>query len=255
MDRSRVDRHFIFYGQELCFGADRNCNPRRIYRGRQRSHHASQSCWRRMSVSRKSASGSPASCHPGLATAKVCHTWTMRAPTTIPDLRALALEHTEIVKSSRRILPLQQLPSAAPWLDSRAITGVPVAEYRRKSGSRWVWSTLQHGAWIVNSLASKRWKAESTRGQSTFAKFGRLFLNIWGIGKELKSFQSWVMDSTEDPTRTSSSYYSRLRQIIRSQKGATTRISGTDISAMRRGTIFLQRVIRGNLSMYHPKRS
>jgi CubicO group peptidase (beta-lactamase class C family) len=136
-----------------------------------------------------------------------------------PDLRALALEQTEILNPPGESFLYNNYHPLILGLILERSTGVPVAQYLQEK----IWKPLgmeYPATWSLDSEQSGFEKMESGINARAidFAKFGRLFLKLGNWEGTQVIPETWVIDSlSEDPTRTSSSYYSSdYGQIIRS---------------------------------------
>jgi CubicO group peptidase (beta-lactamase class C family) len=126
-----------------------------------------------------------------------------------PDLRTLALEHTEIAgEPGGAFLYNNYHPLLLGVILERA-TGVPVAEYLQEK----IWKPLgmeYPGSWSLDSAKTRFSKMESGINARAidFARFGRLYLNEgdWGGSQIVPA--DWVAESTRmKPAPDRGSYY------------------------------------------------
>jgi CubicO group peptidase (beta-lactamase class C family) len=126
-----------------------------------------------------------------------------------PDLRALALQQTEVAgKPGAAFLYNNYHPLLLGLILERA-TGVPVAEYLQEK----IWKPLgmeYPGSWSLDSTATGFPKMESGINARAidFARFGRLYLNggVWE-GRQIVP-AAWVAASTRmEPVADRRSYY------------------------------------------------
>jgi CubicO group peptidase (beta-lactamase class C family) len=126
-----------------------------------------------------------------------------------PDLRALALQQTEVVGEPGTAFLYNNYHPLLLGLILERATGVPVAEYLQEK----IWKPLgmEHpGSWSLDSTASGFPKMESGINARAidFARFGRLYLNggAWE-GHQIVS-TAWVQESTRmEPVPDRGSYY------------------------------------------------
>jgi CubicO group peptidase (beta-lactamase class C family) len=126
-----------------------------------------------------------------------------------PDLRALALEQTEVVDEPGAAFLYNNYHPLLLGLILERATGVPVAEYLQER----IWEPLgmeYPGSWSLDSIASGFPKMESGINARAidFARFGRLYLNggTWQ-GLQIVS-AAWVEESTRmEPVADRRSYY------------------------------------------------
>ena len=126
-----------------------------------------------------------------------------------PDLRALALEQTEVVAEPGRTFLYNNYHPLLLGLILERATGVPVAEYLQEK----IWKPLgmeYPGSWSLDSAATRFPKMESGINARAidFARFGRLYLNrgAWE-GRQIVP-ADWVAESTRmEPVADRGSYY------------------------------------------------
>jgi CubicO group peptidase (beta-lactamase class C family) len=126
-----------------------------------------------------------------------------------PDLRALALEQTEVVGESGSAFLYNNYHPLLLGLILERATGVPVAEYLQEK----IWKPLgmeYPGSWSLDSTGTRFPKMESGINARAidFARFGRLYLNggSWE-GRQIVP-AAWVADSTRmDTAPDRGSYY------------------------------------------------
>ncbi len=114
-----------------------------------------------------------------------------------PDLRALALEQTELVGEPGSAFLYNNYHPLLLGLILERATGVPVAEYLQEK----IWKPLgmeYAGSWSLDSAETGFPKLESGINARAidFARFGRLYLNqgAWEGGQVVPA--AWVADST-----------------------------------------------------------
>jgi CubicO group peptidase (beta-lactamase class C family) len=126
-----------------------------------------------------------------------------------PDLRTLALEHTEIAGEPGSAFLYNNYHPLLLGLILERTTGVPVAEYLQEK----IWKPLgmeYPGSWSLDSTETGFPKMESGINARAidFARFGRLYLNEgdWG-GRQIVP-AAWVAESTRvKPAPDRGSYY------------------------------------------------
>lgn len=126
-----------------------------------------------------------------------------------PDLRELALQHTEVAGEPGRAFLYNNYHPLLLGLILERATGVPVAEYLQEK----IWKPLgmeYPGSWSLDSTETGFPKMESGINARAidFARFGRLYLNggAWE-GRQVVP-AAWVADSTRmQPAPERGSYY------------------------------------------------
>jgi CubicO group peptidase (beta-lactamase class C family) len=126
-----------------------------------------------------------------------------------PDLRALALQQTEVVGAPGAAFLYNNYHPLLLGLILERTTGVPVAEYLQER----IWKPLgmeYPGSWSLDSSASGFPKMESGINARAidFARFGRLYLNggAWEARQVVPA--GWVAESTRmEPVADRGSYY------------------------------------------------
>jgi hypothetical protein len=85
------------------------------------------------------------------------------------NLRKLALENCQIEGEPGQFFEYNNYNPLLMGLILERATGMPVARYtyRRSCGSLWAWRLTAPGAWIARGVASRSWRAGSTRGGAT----------------------------------------------------------------------------------------